>query len=88
VAGPSVLATELLLMSREPTRWAEWLAAVSLAWLITAAVLACGSRLRAYLGQRGLIAMERLMGMVLVAVATQMFLSGVERYVGQILKTG
>jgi MarC family membrane protein len=84
VAGPSVLATELLLMSREPERWVEWLAAMTLAWLITAAVLAFGSRLRSYLGPRGLIAMERLMGMVLVAVAVQMFLSGVERYIGKI----
>jgi MarC family membrane protein len=88
VAGPSVLATELLLMSREPARWPEWLIAVSLAWLVTAVVLTFGSRLRAYLGPRGLIAMERLMGMVLVAVAVQMFLSGVEHYIGQIQKAG
>jgi MarC family membrane protein len=88
VAGPSVLATELLLTSRQPERWPVWLAAVSLAWLVTAAVLTCGSRLRSYLGPRGLIAMERLMGMVLVAVAVQMFLSGVERYLGQLQKAG
>jgi MarC family membrane protein len=86
VAGPSLLATELLLMSREPERWGAWLAALSLAWLATAAILMTGSRLFARLGQRGMIALERLMGMVLVAIAIQMFLSGIERYLGQLHK--
>lgn len=81
VAGPSVLAAELLLMSREPGRWGEWLVALSLAWGATAIIVVSGSRLRSYLGQKGLTALERLMGMVLVAVAIQMFLTGIERYI-------
>jgi small neutral amino acid transporter SnatA (MarC family) len=86
VAGPSLMATELLLMSREPARWPEWWAALTVAWVVTAAVLMAGSALRSVLGPRGLIAMERLMGMVLVAVAVQMLLSGVERYVAQLAR--
>jgi small neutral amino acid transporter SnatA (MarC family) len=86
VAGPSVLATELLLMSREPQRWASWLGALTLAWAATVVILLLASKIRAYLGQRGMIAIERLMGMVLVAIAIQMFLSGVERYIGQLQK--
>lgn len=82
VAGPSALATEILLMSQDPTRWLEWLAALTLAWLATAAILLLGSKLRHLLGQKGLIAMERLMGMVLVAVAVQMFLTGVTKAFG------
>jgi multiple antibiotic resistance protein len=84
VAGPSVLATELLLMSREPGRWASWLAGLTVAWAVTAVILLAASRLRSLLGPRGLIASERLMGMLLVAIAVQMFLSGVERYIGQL----
>jgi MarC family membrane protein len=84
VAGPSVLATELLLMSREPTRWGNWLIALSLAWAATAVIIMLASRVRAVLGHRTMIAMERLMGMILVAIAVQMFLSGVERYIGQL----
>lgn len=83
VAGPSVLAVELLLMSREPNRWAEWLGAVTVAWVGVAVVVSLGARLRTYLGQKGLTALERLMGMVLVAIAVQMFLTGVERFVAQ-----
>jgi MarC family membrane protein len=84
VAGPSVLATELLLMSRESGRWGDWLAALSLAWAATAVILMLAGGVRACLGRRGMIAIERLMGMVLVAIAIQMFLSGVERYIEQL----
>jgi MarC family membrane protein len=84
VAGPSLLATELLLMSQDPGRWPEWLLALTAAWLVSACVVLLGSKLSALLGQRGLIAMERLTGMVLVAIAVQMFLTGVTRFVREI----
>jgi small neutral amino acid transporter SnatA (MarC family) len=86
VAGPSLLAAELLLMSREPEKWPIWLAALTVAWLATAVIVLLGSRLSAYLGERTLIALERLTGMILVAIAVQMFLTGVERYIGQLQK--
>jgi MarC family membrane protein len=81
VAGPSVLATEMLFMSRESHRWPEWLLAVFLAWLASAGILLAGSKLRGFFGEKGLIAMERLMGMLLVAIAVQMFLSGIEAFI-------
>src|SRR5262245_56891505 len=86
VAGPSLLATELLLISRDPGRWPEWLAALTLAWAATAVIVSLGSLLSAYLGEKGLVALERLSGMVLVAVAVQMFLTGVEHYLVQLEK--
>lgn len=76
VAGPSTMATVLLLMSREPARWPDWLTALTAAWLAGAAILTLGSRLSRILGRKGLIALERLMGMVLVTLAVQMFLDG------------
>lgn len=75
-AGPSALATELLLVSREPERWPVWLGAVLLAWFATAAILFFATGLRRYLGERGLIAIERLMGMLLITVAVQMLMDG------------
>jgi len=77
VAGPSALATELLLMSREPARWPEWLLALVLAWTAASIIILFASALRRHLGERGLIAIERLMGMVLITVAIQMLLSGI-----------
>jgi len=80
VAGPSALAAVLFITSREPARRLEWLAAVVLAWTAAAVIILVASRLRRFLGDRGLVAMERLMGMVLVAVAVQMLMDGVARF--------
>lgn len=76
VAGPSTLATLLLLMSREPQRWPEWLLALTGAWLASAAILVLGGRIGKFLGRRGLLALERLMGLLLVALAVQMAIEG------------
>jgi len=76
VAGPSALATLLLLMSREPQRWAVWLLALTCAWLASAAILILGGQLSRFFGPRGLLALERLMGLLLVTLAVQMFIEG------------
>jgi multiple antibiotic resistance protein len=78
-AGPSALATELLLVSREPERWPVWLGAVLLAWFATALILYSATSVSRYLGDRGLIAIERLMGMLLITVAVQMLMDGLNQ---------
>lgn len=80
VAGPSALATVLLIMSREPDKWLEWLFAVIAAWLISGVILYFSSGLSQYLGKRGLIAIERLMGMILTAVAIQVLMTGITQF--------
>jgi multiple antibiotic resistance protein len=80
VAGPSAMATELLLMSQEPGRWPEWLAALLLAWLVTGIILLFSTGLNKYLGEKGLIAIERLMGMVLVTVSVEMLMNGIQKF--------
>ncbi len=82
-AGPSALATVLLLTSREPGRWPEWLLAIALAWLASSVVLYFAAGMSRVLGDRGLVAMERLMGMLLVTVAMEMLLSGLRQYMGR-----
>ena len=82
VAGPSVQASVMFVMSSDPARWPEWLAAVLLAWGITGAVLLSSVSLSKRLGRRGLVAIERLMGMVLVAIAVKMVLTGISAFFG------
>jgi multiple antibiotic resistance protein len=77
VAGPSALSTVMFIMNQEPDRWREWLAAVVLAWALSSAIIFSSGLLGRFLGDRGLIAIERLMGMVLVTISVQMLLSGV-----------
>ncbi len=81
VAGPSALATLLLIMNNEPERWPEWLGAVFVAWLVTGIILLAAGPLAKILRNRGLIAIERLMGMILVAIAIQMLMNGAVEFV-------
>ena len=83
VAGPSAMATALLMMSNEPSRWAEWLVAVLIAWFVSALIIYFSSYFVRFLGEKGLIAIERLMGMILITVAVQMLLTGIAEFVGK-----
>lgn len=80
VAGPSALASVMLVMGEDPSRWPTWLAAVLMAWAATAIILVSSERLSSVLGTRGLIAIERLMGMVLTAIAVEMFMRGLSGF--------
>lgn len=80
VAGPSAFATLLLLSSRPDTSFGSLGIALLVAWGISAVILMASTLLQKVLGIRGLIAVERLMGMLLVALAVQMFLDGVKSY--------
>ncbi len=82
VAGPSTLAILILLVSREPGQQQVWLLALLAAWFITAVILLTATKLHKLLGKRGLVAMERLMGLVLVALSVQMLLDGIADYLG------
>ena len=80
VAGPSVLATLLVLVSTQPEKLWSWFTALMIAWAITSAVLLCSPAIARVLKEKGSMAVERLMGMLLVMVAVQMFLNGIEHY--------
>lgn len=80
VAGPSALSTVMLIMSRDPVRWPVWLLAVTLASAVTCALLLSAPWIRRLLGDPGLKALERLMGLVLTTLAVEMFLKGVAEF--------
>jgi MarC family membrane protein len=80
LAGPSAMATVLLLASRQPAQMVEWIGALTVAIAVCAAVLAACSRLHRWLGESVVSAMEKLMGLVLTAVAVEMILAGLKRY--------
>lgn len=83
IAGPSALAALLLLQRADPgSTGALWLA-MSIAWFFTAAILIAAPFFYRILGERGLMAMERLMGMVLVMISVQMLLDGISKFLGR-----
>lgn len=84
IAGPAAIATVVLLVSRAPERLPEWIGAVSVAMLVTLACLVFAERVATLVGERGLLAFERLMGLILTAISVEMLLRGIETFARQL----
>ncbi len=80
IAGPSALATVMLMVSREPAKLAIWIGALTAAMLVTTLILALGERIERLFGKRGMEAVERLMGLILTAIAVEMLLGGLKQF--------
>ncbi|MES2957444.1 MAG: MarC family protein [Pseudomonadota bacterium] len=80
LAGPSAMATVLLLASRQPERLLAWVGALTVAMVVSAAVLLGADRIRRWIGSSMVSAIEKLMGLVLTAIAVEMILAGLKRY--------
>lgn len=80
MAGPSVLAALILLAHTDGTRMVDWTIALIAAWGVSSLILLFNQLFTKVLGDKGLTAMERLMGMVLVMISVQMFLDGIASY--------
>ena len=78
IAGPSALATVMLMASRDPANVEIWAAALTGAMAITTLMLLGAERLQRLLGEAAMRAFERLMGLVLTAVAVEMLLGGIK----------
>jgi len=81
IAGPSALATVMLMATREPSKLGVWAAALTVTMALTALVLATGERLQRWMGERAMQAVERLMGLILTAIAVEMLLGGTREFV-------
>jgi multiple antibiotic resistance protein len=84
VAGPSAMATVLLLMARQPDQWPNWLPAIFGAWFASGVILYLSSALGQILSKRGTSALQRLFGVLLTTEAVQMFLTGVQQFFASI----
>jgi multiple antibiotic resistance protein len=76
IAGPSILAMLILMTQSNPGNMTNWLVALVIAWFASAVVMLFAPVLLRLLKERGLIALERLMGMILVMIAVQMLING------------
>lgn len=75
-AGPSLLATVMLYAHLEESNQIMF-AGILIAWTAALVTLLLGGKLRDLIGDNGLTASERLMGMILVLLAIQRFMEGV-----------
>lgn len=82
IAGPSVLAAVMIYAKQESNPWIL-LGAILLAWLASLIILLSSSLLKRILGWRGILALERLMGLVLILISVQMFMSGLSAFMAR-----
>ncbi|BAH82999.1 YhgN family NAAT transporter [Candidatus Ishikawella capsulata] len=80
IAGPSLLATLMLLSHQYTNQMQKLIYALLVAWISTVVILLLSSFFLRLLGDKGVNALERLMGLVLIMIATQMFLDGIRSY--------
>ena len=83
LAGPSTLAALLLLERSSPGHTGALLIAVTIAWAVSAGILMSSTFFYRVLRKRGLVAMERLMGMLLVMVSVQMLMNGLRVFMNR-----
>ena len=80
IAGPSALATVLLLVSRNPAEFWIDMGALATAMAFGTAILVSAGRIAVLVGRRVMTAAERLMGLILTAVAVEMLLQGIRAF--------
>lgn len=77
VAGPGALATVMLLASQQPHQILSWIVALGVAILVSCAILLAADKLQKKLGMTFTVAMEKLMGLILVALSVELLIRGI-----------
>lgn len=82
IVGPAAISLVMMqaAMAASEHMVTEGILALLLAWLGAALLLFFSGKLLGYLGEKGTVALTRLMGTVLVMIAMQMVLNGITEY--------
>ena len=83
IVGPSAMTTVLILASKSDVSFWSLAPAVLAAWACSLAILFNASFIIRLLGERGVTALQRLMGMILTTIAVQMLLTGLAQFFGK-----
>ena len=80
IAGPSAMATVMLIVNRSPNKLLEWIGALAITILATLVVFLSSIKIKEVLGEQVILAIERLMGLLLCSLAVEMLLGGMAAY--------
>lgn len=80
ISGPSILATLMLMSHKYPNKINSLLIGLLISWSISMIILMLSNIFLNFLGKKGIDALERLMGLLLIMISTQMFLDGIRAY--------
>ncbi|MEX0331278.1 MAG: MarC family protein [Puniceicoccaceae bacterium] len=78
VAGPSAVATVMLFAAQYPDRMGVWVIAILVTMSIGLVAFLFAPVLHRIVGNRGLSAFQRLMGMLLTVIAVQMLITAIK----------
>ncbi|MGC8867166.1 MAG: MarC family protein [Elusimicrobiales bacterium] len=84
IAGPSVLSMILIYNLRDPGNFFIWLVIIIIAWLLNVVILVFSSPISRFLGYKGMQAVEKLMGMILITLSVKMMLNGISNFVASL----
>ena len=71
----------MLMATRDPSRLGMWALAITVTMALVTLILLAGVRLQRLMGERLMQAVERLMGLILTAMAVEMLLGGIRAFV-------
>lgn len=84
LAAPSALATAMLLVAQAPERKLEWVGALCVTKAVCAIVLLMTERIQRLVGERVVMALERLMGLILAAISLELLIRGIRQLAHQL----
>ncbi|MCS7204537.1 MAG: MarC family protein [Leptospiraceae bacterium] len=80
LAGPSAIMTVILLSNQNPEKTWIWLFAILFSCFFALMILLSSNWIAKYAGEKGIFALEKLMGMILTAISIEMFLKGIQEF--------
>lgn len=80
IAGPSVLSMILIYNMKDPGNFFIWLLIIIIAWIINSIILLFSDPISNFLGSKGMQAVEKLMGMILITISVGMILKGLKEF--------
>lgn len=82
IVGPAAISLVMMqaAMASGADKSTEGIMALLIAWAAAALLLFFSGKLLSYLGEKGTVALTRLMGTILVMIAVQMVLNGITSY--------
>ena len=79
IAGPATLAS-IMIYSHKVDHLGWLVLSIILAWGVSLIILLLSPLLKKILGERGVLALERLMGLILTLMSVQMILEGIQAF--------
>jgi len=83
LAGPSAIITVIVLSNQDPSKIHLWLLAIIVSCILSLFILLSSNLIAKFAGKKGIFATEKLMGMILIAISTEMFLKGIKEFLNQ-----